>query len=91
MRAVDAMFRNTDDPAPRRVVERIAEAGDSSAAFYAALYLGLYDEARGDATASRAWIERALANDAYTASGDYMCAVARVHAARRGFYEGDQR
>ena len=57
----------------------LARAQDSLAQFYAALYLALWYEARGDCAGAKQWITKAAAA---SAGADYMGAVARVHARR---------
>ena len=81
MGAVDAAFR-TGAAADVAALEALASAGSPGTRFYAALYRGLLAEAEGDAALSKEWIARAVASD-YASSGDYMYALARVHAARR--------
>jgi len=61
-----------------------ASAGPHDA-FYGALYEGLYQEAKGDAEAAKTAILAAVATDYGKESGDYMAALARVHALRRGW------
>jgi len=53
-------------------------------AFYYALYLGLYEEAAGDAEKAETWITKAATSD-YATGGDYMGDVAVVHAKVRGW------
>jgi len=55
-----------------------AAGSDSSAQFFARLYVGLYLEATGNRDAGRAQIEIA-AEDRYARVGGYMHDVARVH------------
>ena len=55
-----------------------AAGSDSSAQFFARLYIGLYLEATGNRDAGRAQIEIA-AEDRYARVGGYMHDVARVH------------
>ena len=62
-----------------------AAAGGPHDAFYGGLYEGLYAEARGDAAAAKAAILAAVATPYAQGSGDYMAALARVHAQRRGW------
>jgi len=83
MRAVEKMFRSgaEDD---RAAVEKLAASGSAGDRFYAALYLGLLAEAAGDPTLSKSWISRAVGNNEYAQTGDYMYGLARVHAKRRG-------
>lgn len=66
---------------------RRTEASENDAAdgFYAALYLGLFAEACGDAQAAKGWIQLALTSAYADGSIDYMVDVARVHAHLRGW------
>lgn len=64
---------------------RDAAAAGPHDAFYGSLYEGLYAEARGDADAARAAVLQAVATPYGRQSGDYMAALARVHALRRGW------
>ncbi|KAH8064015.1 hypothetical protein JL721_8413 [Aureococcus anophagefferens] len=83
MRAVEKMFRSGADD-DRAAVEKLAASGSAGDRFYAALYLGLLAEAAGDPTLSKSWISRAVGNNEYAQTGDYMYGLARVHAKRRG-------
>ena len=59
----------------------------SRAEFYALLYLGLYNEAKGDAVHAKGYIQQAVAS-AYGKSNpnpDYMYSLAVVHARERGW------
>eukprot|EP00929_Paragymnodinium_shiwhaense_P119377 TRINITY_DN91270_c0_g1_i1.p1 TRINITY_DN91270_c0_g1~~TRINITY_DN91270_c0_g1_i1.p1 ORF type:complete len:325 (+),score=56.43 TRINITY_DN91270_c0_g1_i1:74-976(+) len=87
MQTVYSLFKGGDDEAAsRKTLEALAESPKSSdAAFYSALYLGLFDEARGDKEASSRWIRKALRTEYYSSAWfDYMCSVATVHAQERG-------
>lgn len=53
------------------------------AAFYAALYAGLYEEVEGMDGKARELITKAAQTEYALTSGDYMAALAKVHAARR--------
>ncbi len=53
--------------------------------FYSLLYQGLYHEARADDAAARAAVLAATQSSYGAGSGDYMAALARVHALRRGW------
>ena len=57
---------------------------DAAGEFYADLYLGLYNEAKGDVTLAREYI-RAAAKSPYGKSRDYMHALAVVHKEQRGW------
>jgi len=82
MREVYEMFRG--DRTPDSV---LAVAGDdASARFYAALYVGLYYEALGDARA-RTYITEA-AGDRFAGAGGYMNRVAKVHVQVRRWNSG---
>jgi lipoprotein NlpI len=59
-----------------------AAGNDPSAQFFARLYVGLYLDAIGDATAGRTQIEIA-AEDRFARVGGYMHDVARVHLLKR--------
>ena len=80
MRVVYDMFQNGDTAS----VERLTTTSPA-ASFYASLYRGLYAEALGDTAGARKWILNAVDNPTYATSGDYMYALASVHAQRRGF------
>ncbi|KAJ1454183.1 hypothetical protein M885DRAFT_428797, partial [Pelagophyceae sp. CCMP2097] len=67
------------------VTDAALNAQSPSDRFYAALYLGLFAEALGEAQESEAWIRKAVDNKAYAQSGDYMYALAKVHAQKRGY------
>jgi lipoprotein NlpI len=78
MAQIYAMFRGRLRPD-----EVVAAAGARPAAvFYAHLYVGLYEEARGEERAAAGHI-RIAAEDRFKAEGGYMHMVARVHLAVR--------
>jgi hypothetical protein len=77
MREIDQMFRGRLDPAD--VLS--AAAGNTSAEFYAHLYVGLYLEATGDRARGLGEIRLAAAAQ-YARVGGYMHDVARVHLSR---------
>ena len=56
-------------------------------AFYALFYLGLYCEARGEASKAALYMQQATATEYATSvgQGDYMTACARVHCHLRGW------
>ena len=58
--------------------------GGVAGQFYADLYLGLYNEAKGDVALAREYV-RAAAASPYGESRDYMHALAVVHKAQRGW------
>lgn len=82
MRSVYSLFRGSDESALEKL-ERLA-AGSGSDQFYADLYLGLFEEARGDAKKARYWLEKSVASD-YAESRDYMAGLAKVHVQLRGW------
>lgn len=53
--------------------------------FYALLYHGLFFEAEGNTQRAQESIVAACATRYALESGDYMAALARVHATRRGW------
>ena len=56
----------------------------ASDAFYASLYLGLYNEAIGNVEEARYWMKKANGTPyGQKATGDFMTSVARVHLVRR--------
>ncbi|KAJ8604579.1 hypothetical protein CTAYLR_007639 [Chrysophaeum taylorii] len=81
MRLVYAMVETGDEAE----VAAVATSGTAAPIdrFYAALYLGLYAEAQGDARASEGWIDTALHTSDFSYSRDYMLALAKVHAKLR--------
>lgn len=84
MRAAVRCFQEGSDPAAILA----AAAGDSRGghdSFYANLYVGLWQEAEGDAESARQAITRAVATPYAQMSGDYMASLARVHCLRRGW------
>lgn len=74
MREIYEMFRGTMTP---DAVLRAAGA-DSSARFFAELYVGLYFDAAGDRTRAIQHLRRA-ADHAYREAGGYMHRVAQLH------------
>lgn len=82
MHSVYSLFRGSDESAYEKL-ERLA-AGSGSDQFYSALYLGLFEEARGDAKQARYWLEKSVASD-YAESRDYMAGLAKVHVQLRGW------
>ena len=74
MREVYDMFKGV-----KRPEEVLAAAGrQASGQFYANLYIGLYNEALGNAALARQYITAAAA-DQFAAAGGYMHTVAKVH------------
>lgn len=83
MRAAYQCFQDGADPA-----SIVAAAGADTAghdAFYAWLYVGLWQEAHGDEAAAKDALLRALGTQYFKFSGDYMAALAGVHCAQRGW------
>jgi lipoprotein NlpI len=74
MREIYEMFRGTMTP---DAILKVADA-DSSARFFAELYVGLYYDAAGDRTRAIEHLRRA-AEPQYAAAGGYMHRVARLH------------
>lgn len=62
-----------------------AAGQDSGPWFYTRLYAGLYEEARKRDDASRSFVLEAVNSPYGKRSGDYMAAVARMHAKVRGY------
>ncbi len=61
------------------VEDVVRDAKDDTARFFAALYIGLYWEANGQAAKAEPWLKLAAER---SQNQDYMGAVARVHWAR---------
>ena len=74
-----------DFAAAKEAVRKIYDTANANPGdrFYAALYLGLVAEARGETAESAMWVQRAIDTREYAASGDYMYALAKVHAKLR--------
>lgn len=89
MEAVYAMFRGDDEAKKQKALEVYAANGGSNE-FYAALYLGLFAEARGDAAEAQKWINRSAESSYARSSGDYMADLARVHVKLRGGEAGGE-
>ena len=81
MRAAYALFAGTGDEDALRAV---AANGGAAEDFYSWLYVGLYREAKGDDAGAKAAVLAAAATPYGSRSGDYMAALAEVHAKRRG-------
>ena len=85
MRAAYSVFRGE---APVEELRAIGTSSTGHDRFYALLYEGLFFEARGDCIDdARKAILAACASDYGRSSEDYMAALARVHALRRGWSE----
>lgn len=87
MRAVQALFLDGGASSLRALTE-LAENGDASERFYAALYLGLYFEAEGAPPGeARRWVRAAVASRYAGAAGaaDPMVDLAKVHLKLRGW------
>ena len=82
MRAAYALFAGTGDEDALRAV---AANGGAAEDFYSWLYVGLYREAKGDDAGAKAAVLAAAATPYGSRSGDYMAALAEVHAKRRGW------
>jgi hypothetical protein len=63
----------------------VAANGGAAEDFYTWLYLGLYREAKGDENGAKDAVLAAVATPYGSRSGDYMAALAEVHAKRRGW------
>lgn len=53
--------------------------------FYALFYLGLFCEARGEASKAEAYLRQAVQTRYGQLSNDYMAACAKVHCQLRGW------
>lgn len=82
MRAAYEAFQHGHDPS---TILAAAHDNGGHDTFYALLYVGLWQEAHGDAEAARAAMVRAVQTPYARQSGDYMAALAGVHCARRGW------
>ena len=83
MRAAYEFFRG----APGGSLDALRAAATASPhdTFYSLLYQGLYHEAKGDEAAAKTAVLAAVSSDYGDRSGDYMAALAKVHALRRGW------
>ena len=81
MRAAYELFRGEGDMASLEA----AAQGSPHDLFYSTLYQGLYYEATGDEAKARERVLAATRCDYGAGSGDYMAALAKVHALRRGW------
>jgi len=88
MRSVYSLFRGEDE---EKNLEKLqtAAAGSGSDQFYAAMYLGLFAEAKTQPEDARRWMEKAVASSYALNSGDYMADLARVHVDLRGWTSAD--
>lgn len=86
MRTVYSLFRGEDEATNLEALRKAASGGGGDQ-FYAALYLGLFAEARGDKAEAKRWITQATASKYAKTSGDYMADLARVHKKVRGWGE----
>ena len=86
MRAVLALFRGLEG-AENKLMEVGNGASDNSKSspdyFYSRLYLSLWHEAQGHRRESDAFIREAIGSEYGRTSGDYMAALAKVHAKLR--------
>ena len=83
MRAAYELFAGA--PSGSMEALRAAAAASAHDEFYSLLYQGLYHEACGDEGAAKAAVLAATGSAYGAGSGDYMAALARVHALRRGW------
>ena len=83
MRAVEAAFKAGSGTGSMEAAAIRDATGSRGDLFYSLLYQGLYLEAEGDAAGSKAAMLQSLDTPYVQSSGDYMCAVARVHCLRR--------
>ncbi|PNH04290.1 hypothetical protein TSOC_009576 [Tetrabaena socialis] len=82
MRAAYECFRT--GATPDTIMAQVADNGGHDT-FYGLLYVGLWEEAHGDAAAARKAITSAVQTQYAQRSGDYMASLARVHCLRRGW------
>jgi len=84
MRTVEALFRGNDEEKNLASLKASAakDAGNNDQ-FYAALYLGLFAEAKGNTAEAKKYIDESVETKYARSSGDYMAALARVHQALR--------
>ena len=82
MRAAYELFRGEGDMA---ALEAAGASGSPHDLFYSTLYQGLYYEATGDEAKARERVLAATRCEYGAGSGDYMAALAKVHALRRGW------
>ena len=83
MRAAYELFRGEGS---MEALQAAAEAGPHDL-FYSSLYQGLYWEATGDEAQARECVLAATRSEYGAGSGDYMAALAKVHALRRGWLD----
>merc|ERR1712129_213789 len=84
MRTVYNLFRGEDESAAFELLLKQTE-GIGSDQFYAALYFGLYAEAKGDDAEAKRWLSVAANSNYGKISRDYMADLARVHVRLRGW------
>merc|ERR1712217_670726 len=84
MKTLYSLF-NGDGSVSEAEVEQKITTSQLQDAFYYALYLGLFEEAKGDGVNAKKWILVAASSKYVTPGGDYMGAVAVVHAHVRGW------
>jgi len=88
-RSIFTLFSGGEGEATAKLVLEESAKTPSLEGFYAALYLGLFAEARGDVASSRRWICFAADCDwAVEHSSDFMVGVAKLHARLRGWNRG---
>lgn len=84
MQTLYSLFQGDGSVNESFVADKITQSPMQDA-FYYSLYLGLFEEAKRDTAKARRWITNAASMTYATSSGDYMGAVARVHAKVRGW------
>jgi len=84
MRTIYALFRGESETENLEALKKAA-AGGGTEQFYAALYLGLFAEAKGEKAEAKRWMAQATASKYGRVSGDYMADLARVHEKVRGW------
>ena len=82
MRAAYELFSGVGDEDALRAT---AASGGAAEDFYSWLYVGLYREAKGDSDGAKDAMLSAIKTPYGQKSGDYMAALAEVHARRRGW------
>ena len=88
MGSVLKLYKTGDEEGKKTLESLSKKPADStqsaSDAFYASLYLGLYNEAIGNVEEARYWMKKANGTPyGQKATGDFMTSVARVHLVRR--------
>lgn len=78
------LFRGDDEDGARLALEETAACAGADG-FFAAFYLGLFAEARGDSQTAKRWISHAVTSDYAQKPWNYMPYIARVHMMSRGW------